>query len=182
MVKVTVVGDTNAGKTTLVHKMVYGKLPDDPLLSTIGVDFHILPAEHSVHIWDTGNLEKFGAIASQYYRRTNIFLIIYDCSNPVMACASLSKWHAHLKTRHSQYESGIPVYAIRTKSEIIGAVVPGIVQSYCENHGMVHISVSAYTGLNIDNVKQRLLAVPSNTIQLRSSSPQASSSTCPRCT
>lgn len=148
--KVTVVGNTNVGKTTLVHRMVYNTLPADPVLTTIGADFHVLPGDTAVHIWDTGNLERFGQISAQYYKNTNVFLIVYDCANAVSACAALSKWNALLKSRCSQYNDTLPVIAVRSKIDQIGSEVPNIVESYCDQHNMKHVSVSAQENIDVD--------------------------------
>ena len=189
MVKVTVVGNCSVGKTTLTHKMVYNKVPTEPLLTTIGADFHVLRGKCSVHIWDTGNLERFGAISSQFYARTRAFLIVYDNESSVSACAALSKWHTQLSMKCDTYNEAV-VIAVRAKADLIGTEPPAIVKAYCHQHQMEHVSVSARNNINVDALKCRLFDIDSSassgspTIMLVPK-PQprlAAWWTCPRCT
>ena len=185
MVKVTVVGNTNAGKTTLVHRMIYNTLPPDPVQATIGADFHVFACEQqSIHVWDTGNLEKFAQISKHYYRKTDLFVIVYDNANPVSACAALSKWHTILSEQCDAYPSAVDVLAVRTKCDRIEFETPSIVQAYCEQHGMKHIAVSAVENINVQDVVDYIYAVsmdkPKN-IHL-TARPEKSIRTCPRCT
>ena len=194
MVKVTVVGNTNAGKTTLVHRLVYNALPPDPVQTTIGADFHVLPCEESsVHIWDTGNLERFLDISRHYYRNTDMFLIAYDCESPVSACAALSKWHTILDQHCDSYPQHVSVIAVRCKCDSIGYEVPSIVSNYCTQHDMEHVSVSAVQNVNIDNVANKIYRINSTDqpsgIKSTDKPPiyliqkaSRSKTTCPRCT
>ena len=161
MVKIIVVGDSNAGKTTLVHKLVYGNIPDPIASTTLGVDFHIIPHTNPTHLWDTGNLEKFAYVNTQLYRNSDAILIVYDIANPVQACVNLSKWHAQLLNDCNTYSENKNVWAVRSKCDHIPAMPPEIVENYCKNHNMKHISVSAFSNLNIDLFKQQLVQVTS---------------------
>lgn len=184
MVKVTVVGNTNAGKTTLVHRMIYNTLPPDPLQATIGADFHVFPCEEqSIHVWDTGNLEKFAQISSHYYRKTDLFIIVYDCENPVSACAALSKWHTILSEQCDRYPKDVKVVAVRTKCDRIQFDVPSLVASYCEQHTMQHMCVSALDNVNVDTVVNYIYSTSRNmptVIYLTGNAPKTTR-TCPRC-
>ena len=185
MVKVTVVGNTNAGKTTLVHRLVYNALPPDPLQTTIGADFHVLPCEENpVHVWDTGNLERFSDISRHYYRKTRMFLIVYDCKSPVSACAALSKWHAILQRQCDAYPQDVDVIAVRSKCDIIGYETPSIVSAYCGQHGMKHVSVSSTDNVGIDTVANNIYNIQTSSpppicLVQKTRSPKT---TCPRCT
>lgn len=185
MVKVAVVGNTNAGKTTLVHRMVYNTLPPEPLQATIGADFHVFPCEdRSIHIWDTGNLEKFAQISRHYYRKTDLFVIVYDCVNPVSACAALSKWHTILSEQCDAYPTDVKVVAVRTKCDRIQFEAPSIVKVYCEQHNMKHMSVSATENINVQDVVDYIFYVSSDrprSISLTTSA-RKPTRTCPRCT
>lgn len=185
MVKVTVVGNTNAGKTTLVHRMVYNTLPPDPLQATIGADFHVFPCDHqSIHVWDTGNLEKFSQISSHFYRKTDVFVIVYDNINPVSACAALSKWHTILSQQCDLYPSDVHVLAVRTKCDFIQFETPSIVQSYCNQHGMQHMAVSAIDNVNVQDVVEHIYQFSKNKPTHICLTENASKPTkpCPRCT
>ena len=188
MVKVTVVGNCSAGKTTMTHKMVYNKIPSEPLLTTIGADFHIMRGRTSVHIWDTGNLERFGAISARFYAQTRVFMIVYDNHDAVSACAALAKWHSQLSSKCDTFKDAI-VYAVRAKADLIGKTAPDLVQLYCQQHSMHHISVSSIKNWNIDVLREKLFDVDSSASSSDSTVllvPQRKSAserawTCPRC-
>jgi small GTP-binding protein len=81
--KIIMVGDTSVGKTNLLSRYIYGKLPryEHP---TIGVEFTSKPVNLrdgktvKAQIWDTAGQEKFRAITSAHYRKSVGALIVFD--------------------------------------------------------------------------------------------------------
>ena len=77
--KISILGDANIGKTSLVHRLVHNCLLEE-VTPTSGVgystydvscDSRTVPCE----IWDTAGQERFGALVPVYIRGTDLCLI-----------------------------------------------------------------------------------------------------------
>ena len=93
-VKVIPLGDAGSGKTSFVHRLVYGKFPYNTLNSCMNCDFfykeidikhNIDCVEHeykmALQLWDTAGQERFQSLGVAYYRGTDCAIIMYDISN-----------------------------------------------------------------------------------------------------
>jgi small GTP-binding protein len=85
--KLVCVGDSGAGKSSLVH-LYCSRAAKDPaqLEPTIGVDFlsHKLRVdERDVHlqVWDTAGQERFRAISTTFFRGSSGVLIVFDVNS-----------------------------------------------------------------------------------------------------
>ena len=68
------VGETNVGKTDLVHRFSRNQNPQKVHSSTIGVEFTKrvidlpqLNLRAQIHIWDTAGQERFKSLTTQYH-------------------------------------------------------------------------------------------------------------------
>lgn len=87
--KLTVVGDSKTGKTSLLKKFSEGKFnPDEP--STIGVDFsqrtltvhrNGQPRAAKLQLWDTAGDKRFRSISTGYYRGASGVIAVFDVGN-----------------------------------------------------------------------------------------------------
>jgi small GTP-binding protein len=81
-----VIGDSNAGKTSLCQQICYGKC-SSTYESTIGVDFYsiILDVDPTnavkLQLWDTSGSESFKSVTRSYYRNTAVVFVVYDCTS-----------------------------------------------------------------------------------------------------
>lgn len=111
--KVVVVGDSGAGKTTFVAKLLNGVFRQDPS-STIGAavqTYHI--NEHKFIFWDTAGQERYRSLIPMYYRRANCVLLFYDMSD-LNKHDGIPGW---LKDIKSNTKPGMPVIMIGSKSD-----------------------------------------------------------------
>ena len=82
---VVLVGDTGAGKTSLMRKYCNDEF-DPNVTSSIGVDqmWNIQPlgdnTNMEINIWDTAGQERLQSIGRSYYRRADCMIICYDLS------------------------------------------------------------------------------------------------------
>jgi small GTP-binding protein len=86
--KTVLIGDSQVGKSTLIHKFIYDEFKTNSN-STIGVEFKAKPINHKdeethtdtelkVHFWDTAGQERFRSIAKLYYRDAQAIFLMFD--------------------------------------------------------------------------------------------------------
>ena len=84
-VKISIVGDTNTGKSVIFNRFVNNIIL--PLnTSTIGVDFGCFSLIknkklYKIQLWDTAGHEKFKTITKNYYRNISHVLLVFDLGN-----------------------------------------------------------------------------------------------------
>ena len=83
--KIIIVGDTNVGKTTVVHRFLHDEFKSSVHL-TVGVDFWIRVVQVGeirikLQIWDTAGQEMYKSIAAAYYRNSAGCIAMFDLTN-----------------------------------------------------------------------------------------------------
>ncbi|XP_065156802.1 ras-related protein Rab-8A [Atheta coriaria] len=83
--KVLVLGDSNVGKTCIVHRFCDERYYDT-YISTIGIDFkqkiiNLDGVPIKLQIWDTAGQERFRTLTTAYYRGAMGILLLYDVTN-----------------------------------------------------------------------------------------------------
>lgn len=81
-IKVVMLGDQGAGKTSLVMRYVYDSFYND-YQGTIGIDFHSVNhtsqgRTNRVQIWDTAGQERFRSLIPSYVRDSRLALVVFD--------------------------------------------------------------------------------------------------------
>ena len=84
-VKVTVIGDTDVGKSSLSKRYIDGKMPDNST-PTIGASFlqkrvTVDGVTASLQIWDTAGQERFQSMAPMYYKQAKAAVCVFDLTN-----------------------------------------------------------------------------------------------------
>jgi len=97
--KVIIVGDSNVGKTSIVHRFLYAERPPHVHL-TVGVDFGIRnvavgDVRIKLQLWDTAGQEMYRSIASAYYRNSAGCIAMFDLTNQ-RSFQSLHQWIADI--------------------------------------------------------------------------------------
>lgn len=93
--KIIIVGDSNVGKTSIVHRFLHNECPQ-PVHLTVGVDFGIRVVQVGsvrikLQIWDTAGQEIYRSIASAYYRNSAGCIAMFDLTNQ-RSFQSLQTW------------------------------------------------------------------------------------------
>ena len=87
MLKILMVGDTEAGKTSTLHRYTRDNyIFRSQFLTTIGIDFAVKTLSingltYKVQIWDTAGQERFRTITQAYYRGAQGIYLCYDVTN-----------------------------------------------------------------------------------------------------
>ena len=100
--KITLVGDSGVGKTSIIGRFVTGIFMSD-INSTSGLNFSQKIYEKNgkkicLNIWDTAGQEKFRALGKNFYKDSFIVLIIYDICDRKSFENIKEIWYPELKT------------------------------------------------------------------------------------
>ncbi|KAK3526436.1 hypothetical protein QTP70_025468 [Hemibagrus guttatus] len=80
--KVVFLGSSGVGKSSFIHHYCRGHFPNK-MSTTVGIDFQVrslvLDSTHiALQLWDTAGQERFHSITTQYYRKADGILVMYD--------------------------------------------------------------------------------------------------------
>ncbi|KFM79160.1 ras-related protein Rab-8A-like [Stegodyphus dumicola] len=102
--KILVLGDSNVGKTCIVHRFC-DETYYDTYISTIGIDFkqkivNLDGMPIKLQIWDTAGQERFRTLTTAYYRGAMGILVMYDVTN-MDSFNHLSYWFRNVEENAS---------------------------------------------------------------------------------
>eukprot|EP00727_Mastigamoeba_balamuthi_P007248 m51a1_g3143 putative rab gtpase (212) ;mRNA; r:310298-311313 len=101
-VKLVLLGEMSAGKTSVVLRLVKNTFPDK-VEPTIGAAFmvHKMPVDErtvKLEIWDTAGQERYRSLAPMYYRGASAAVIVYDITKKD-SFETMKRWVDELKVR-----------------------------------------------------------------------------------
>lgn len=132
MYKVTLVGESGVGKSTLLQILAYQMMSTD-MKPTIGVEFATVNYKISMpgyrerivklQIWDTAGQERYRAITSAYYRGTAAIVYLYDITRSNTLERLKTHWYEesqqHAKAGQTEGDAKPPVgMVIGNKSDL----------------------------------------------------------------
>ena len=86
--KVILVGESNVGKTCIMHRFIKGTFKDNstPSLSASYAEKNIQlkkykDKEMQFGIWDTAGQEKYRSLSKNFFQNASVALIVYDITN-----------------------------------------------------------------------------------------------------
>ena len=94
-IKLVFLGDSNVGKTSIIHRFCENKFEENGLVSTISVAFKnkFLKIDSftqvNMNIWDTAGQEKFRSMTRSYLRDSHgvfLFLLILQNNGKISMC------------------------------------------------------------------------------------------------
>ena len=80
--KITFIGDTFVGKTSIMLRIKYDRFNDQEN-STIGVSYnkqYNVRDKFNIDLWDTAGQERFRSIAKLYYNGAIVAIVVFDLS------------------------------------------------------------------------------------------------------
>lgn len=97
-IRVLCVGDSGAGKTSLIRRLANGGVPSRATVGgggwTIGVEVEVI-YQHQDHlmveVWDVGGHEDYADARRVFYNQINAIMLVYDVTNKKSAL-HLKKW------------------------------------------------------------------------------------------
>ena len=162
--KVTFVGDSRSGKTSLIKRYQDNEFNSDPT-TTIGVDFTIKevpptktnPNHHKLQIWDTAGQERFTNIITHYFRNSYTIVIVFDLTNR----DSFNHIKSWIKTVRAEYEPEHYI-VVGNKSDLIKQrkISELEVHEYLAEVSIeyTYIETSAKTNQNVDKIFNTIIS------------------------
>jgi len=160
-VKITFVGDSTVGKTSLVARFVQ-KTFSEKTQSTIGAAFVTMRYPDSddgrlYHIWDTAGQERFGSLIPLYTSGAQVIVIVYDMTNYKSYERVKTHWLPFIRQnlRLGDYEKTPMIYLLGNKCDLADSerlVTTREANQFAEDHEMGFIEISAKTGENTAKV------------------------------
>ncbi|KAI5698769.1 GTP-binding protein ypt2-like [Diaphorina citri] len=150
--KILVLGDSNVGKTCIVHRFC-DETYYDTYISTIGIDFKqkIIDLDDvptKLQIWDTAGQERFRTLTTAYYRGAMGILLMYDVTN-LESFQHLNYW---LKNIEENASPDVVKVLAGNKSDVKTqrAVQTKDAQMLADNYSLPFYEVSCKQNINID--------------------------------
>ena len=153
--KITLIGDTGAGKTCIINRYINDDfLPDK--VSTMGVFCsNKLVKENNkllrVDLWDTAGQEQYRSLGRHFYKDSYVIILVYDITNRESFENLKIVWYKDLLKYNEKYTilavvgNKSDLYEIEKVSEEEG-------RNYAKEINAIFMLVSAKNGDNINNL------------------------------
>lgn len=161
--KAVVVGDSGAGKTSLLKRMSENSF-SATTKPTVGVEFFVRTLYDStnkksvkIQFWDTAGQERFSTLVSSYYNGNQVMLFVFDLSSKSSFLSLESRWVKHASWVKSEATNEYPtdriVFLVGTKMDNQREVGKEEALLYSATHGMRgYFEVSAKTGEGVEEM------------------------------
>jgi Ras-related protein Rab-7A len=119
LVKVIILGDANAGKTSLLHQFAYKEFVSQKASvcdSFLKREIYINERLVNMQIWDTAGQEKFHSISKSYFRGSDACVIVFDVTNKD-SFSSIDKWK-QLFIQQTDCKTDFPFILIGNKVDL----------------------------------------------------------------
>lgn len=151
--KVVLLGDSGVGKTSLIHKLHYGKFSGsvNPTVaaSFVSRSFKIGESFIGLNLWDTAGQEQFRALVPAYARGAHAALVCYDSTLPA-SFDSMESWLHEL----AQFTEDCLVFIVGTKVDLEEVVASDKAQQWAELKGFKMFLTSAMSGVGVEELFQ----------------------------
>ena len=120
--KLTVLGDSSVGKTTLIHNFVNDEYRPDfkPTLGTDISTIYVSVDEQQilVTIWDTAGTELFNSLSKRFYRGSQACVLVADLTN-IETFNNLKHWQTDISEMLSPEEvATFPFVLLANKADL----------------------------------------------------------------
>jgi len=168
--KVSVVGGSNVGKTSLVRKISCDQF-DEKVDLTVVLDIEVVVVRvgHSLvrlFFWDTAGEEKFDSMTFSHVRGSNAVLTVFDLSQPKQTLKSAKKYLLNAPMDDALlFLVGNKADLVEDGKKMQAAISMG--HQFADNNAMIFFETSAKNARNIKelllSITRSLLAINKNT-------------------
>lgn len=172
--KVVIIGESNVGKSSLIHYIIEDKPADDRFAGpTIGAAFMrwkttINFTRVVYEIWDTAGQERFRSMVPMYLRHASIILLVYDATDPQSYNAAVGYWMKYIIEFYA--EESMPPHRDDGPSDLTPPII--LVENKIDEEGARTYAIndkckyrcrtSAKTGEGIDQLRGMIRDVTGN--------------------
>ena len=105
--KITLVGDSGVGKSSIIGRFVTGIFIKD-MSSTAGLNYSQKLYEKdgkkvNLNLWDTAGQEKFRSLGRNFYKDSYIIIIVFDITNRMSFINAKEVWYNEIKNYGEKY-------------------------------------------------------------------------------
>jgi len=162
LLKVLILGDSGAGKTSLMNQYVNKKFSNQ-YKATIGADFltkDVMIDDRLVtmQIWDTAGQERFQSLGVAFYRGADCCVLVYDVTSP-NSFKSLDSWRDEFLIQASPRDpESFPFVLLGNKIDLENRQVSTKrAQTWCQSKNeMPYFEVSAKEAINVEQAFQTI--------------------------
>ncbi len=153
VIKITLLGEKNVGKTSLVYRFIENKFREN-YKATLGVNLLKKDMDIggyggvSAQIWDLGGQESFKSLRSLYLEGANGALVIFDMTD-TNSFERLDEWIQDFRSARGD----APIILIGNKSDLKNQIkiTEKEASEFTKTNTMELIITSAKTGENVEN-------------------------------
>jgi small GTP-binding protein len=158
--KVTLVGDSGVGKSSIIGRFVAGIFSDN-ISSTSGLNYSQKYYEKEgkkirLNLWDTAGQEKFRSLGRSFYKDSYIILIVYDICNRASFENIKEIWYPEV-TSNSEKIRIIAIVGNKKDKYEEEEVTDQEASSYAKEINANFFLVSANSGDGIDYMFEKLI-------------------------
>ena len=162
--KICIVGDSGAGKTTILHRYLSGRFKSKAEI-TIGSNFFVkyikLPEVKNLltlQVWDLAGQEYFKWVRLAFYKSAKGIIYVFDLTRKD-TLERLKNWKEEIEGQIGS----CPSVLVGNKTDLINPqgqiILNEEIKKYCQNLGTrAYFETSAKIGTNIDDVFYRIAA------------------------
>ena len=165
LANIITLGNGQVGKTSLIIKYVDNTFSLN-YIQTLGMDFKIKMVklqnseEIRVKLTDTAGQERFGSLSSNYLKKANGIILIYDITNRE-SFEALNNWADEIKEK-SKSDEARPIILIGNKLDLEGnrCISKEEGENFTKNNcgGINFYETSCKTGENVENAINDLVS------------------------
>ena len=154
--KITLIGDANIGKTTLLNCM-YTNTFGEQYKATVGTSFQAIGCEMNgnqvaVAFWDTAGSETHNAMTDQFYRNSDIVCICFALDDP-QSFASTESWLGRVR---ELCPPDTMIFLVGCKSDLPHRVGAADIEQKAKAFKMEYFETSSKNFTNIAELFKRL--------------------------
>ena len=183
-VKIVFVGPSNAGKTSLVHRFVYGDFSQHCMPSTQPAFcqkiIKIQDIAVQLEIWDTAGQERYHSLSPLFYRDADIGIVTFDLTD----FDSFSTAKTWIEELHAYRGDGIIIGLAANKNDLSEsrAISFSAIQKFAQENNVSAVETSASSGENVDflfeSLTQKFLNAGKTPAQTKGANQQEQTSRC----
>ena len=153
--KLILIGSSNVGKTSIIKQLTSNEFNDN-FISTIGVHFYtknLLIDDKKIQflIWDTAGVEKFKSVTKNYYKTSNVCIIVFDVTDK-QSFEDVFEWLNFYKEYCCENNNKIFLFGNKIDKNLERSVNAEDVDDFYKRNNLIYYETSAKDGKNINDV------------------------------